>query len=175
MDSSCELLSSLDAASGSVHCCEVPCRALEASASTMRVTVRDVLLGLASVRGLTEKTREAHRWVWVYGGSPCTAVTLTCTVLKDGFETRHNWAALSPSPSEQLTLRTAGSLQGVPPSCCGRRVAVWSGVCSSRPSGFGEAATTRKQPANLAVKGAEESLSILPDYAATVRPSPKRC
>jgi hypothetical protein len=45
-----------------------------------------VLLGLASVRGLTEKTREAHRWVWVYGGSPCTAVTPTCTVLKDGFE-----------------------------------------------------------------------------------------
>ena len=26
------------------------------------------------------------------------------------------------------TLRTAGTLQGVPPSCCGRRVAVWSGV-----------------------------------------------
>jgi hypothetical protein len=26
------------------------------------------------------------------------------------------------------------------PSCSGRRVAVWSGVCSSRPSGFGEAA-----------------------------------
>ena len=40
---------------------------------------------------------------------------------------------------------------------------------------FGEAATTRKQPANLAVEGAEESLSILPDYAPTVRPPPKRC
>ena len=39
----------------------------------------------------------------------------------------------------------------------------------------GEAATTRKQPANLAMEGAEESLSILPDYAATVRPPPKRC
>ena len=32
-----------------------------------------------------------------------------------------------------------------------------------------------KQPANLAVEGAEESLSILLDYAATVRPPPKRC
>jgi hypothetical protein len=38
-------------------------------------------------------------------------------------------------------LRTAGALQGVPPSCCGRRAAVWSGgACSSRPSGFREAA-----------------------------------
>ena len=42
-------------------------------------------------------------------------------------------------------------------------------------SGFGEAATTRKQPANLAVEGAEESLSILPDYKPTVCPPPKRC
>jgi hypothetical protein len=41
-----------------------------------------------------------------------------------------------------------------------------------RPSGFGEAATTRKQPANLAVEGAEEFLSILPDYKPTVRPRP---
>jgi hypothetical protein len=35
--------------------------------------------------------------------------------------------------------------------------------------------TTRKQPANLAVEAAEESLSILPDYTPTVRPPPKRC
>jgi hypothetical protein len=28
MDSSCELLSSVDPASGSVHCCQVPCRTL---------------------------------------------------------------------------------------------------------------------------------------------------
>ena len=81
-------------------------------------------------------------------------------------------AAFSPHPQSRPTLRTAGSLQGVPPSCCGRRVAVWSGACSNGPSGFGEAATTRKQPANLAVEGAEESLSTLPDYAATVRPPP---
>ena len=33
----------------------------------------------------------------------------------------------------------------------------------------------RKQPVNLAVEGAEESLSILPDYTPTVRPPPKRC
>jgi hypothetical protein len=35
--------------------------------------------------------------------------------------------------------------------------------------------TTGKQPANLAVEGAEESLSILPDYTPTVRPPTKRC
>jgi hypothetical protein len=34
--------------------------------------------------------------------------------------------------------------------------------------------TTRKQPANLAVEGAEESLTILPDSTPTVRPPPKR-
>jgi hypothetical protein len=50
----------------------------------------------------------------------------------------------------------------------------WS-VFETDHQGFGEAATTRKQPANLAVEGAEESLSILPDYKPTVRPSPKRC
>ena len=32
--------------------------------------------------------------------------------------------------------------------------------------------TTGKQPANLAVEGAEESLTILPDYTPTVRPRP---
>jgi hypothetical protein len=35
--------------------------------------------------------------------------------------------------------------------------------------------TTCKQPVNLAVEGAEESLSILLDYKPTVRPPPKRC
>jgi hypothetical protein len=38
-----------------------------------------------------------------------------------------------------------------------------------------ESGTTRKQPANLGFEAAEESLSILPDYTATVRPPPKRC
>jgi hypothetical protein len=33
----------------------------------------------------------------------------------------------------------------------------------------------RKQPAELAAEGAEESLLILPDYKPTVRPPPKRC
>jgi hypothetical protein len=37
-----------------------------------------------------------------------------------------------------------------------------------------ESGTTGKQPANLPVEGAEESLSILPDYIPTVRPPPKR-
>jgi hypothetical protein len=34
---------------------------------------------------------------------------------------------------------------------------------------------TGKQLANLAVEGAGESLSIIPDYTPTVRPPPKRC
>jgi hypothetical protein len=37
-----------------------------------------------------------------------------------------------------------------------------------------EQGTTCKQPANLAVESAEESLTILPDYTPTVRPPPKR-
>jgi hypothetical protein len=49
------------------------------------------------------------------------------------------------------------------------------GVAVFEPaSGFGEAATTCKQPVNLKVEGAEESLSTLPDYTPTVRPPPKR-
>jgi hypothetical protein len=63
--SSCELLRSLDAASGSVHCCEVPCRTLR-SISTGG-DVQDVLLGFASLRELTERTRETSRWVRVDG------------------------------------------------------------------------------------------------------------
>jgi hypothetical protein len=58
-------------------------------------------------------------------------------------------------------------------------VVLWM-LCSGveacvRTDRFGEAARTGKQPANLAVEGAEESLSILPDYTLTVRPPPKRC
>jgi hypothetical protein len=34
--------------------------------------------------------------------------------------------------------------------------------------------TRCKQPANLAVEGAEASLTILPDYTPTVRPPPMR-
>jgi hypothetical protein len=142
------------------------------------------LAGVCRLSGdvrLTETAREAHRWVGVvWGGGPCTAVTPTCTVqLRARVGVEHNWGSshdhTDPHPQSRPTLRAAGSLQGVPPSCCGRRVAVWSGACSSRPSGFGEAATTRKQPANLGVEGAEEFLTILPDYKPTVRPPPKRC
>jgi hypothetical protein len=55
--------------------------------------------------------------------------------------------------------------------------AVQRGVCSNRPSVQNhlrqwESGTTCKQPANLAVEGADESLSILSDYTPTVRPPP---
>jgi hypothetical protein len=50
---------------------------------------------------------------------------------------------------------------------------VWRGVFY-RPSVW-RSGTTGKQLANLAVEGAGESLSIIPDYTPTVRPPPKRC
>jgi hypothetical protein len=86
----------------------------------------------------------------------------------------HNWGS-SHTLTLRPTLSTAGSPQGVPPSYSVN--AVWrcrvawvrSGAQRARGSG-----TTRKQPANLAVEGADESLSILPDYTPTVRPPPKR-
>jgi hypothetical protein len=57
-----------------------------------------------------------------------------------------HWGSSHPHPQSRPTLRTAGTLQGVPPSCCGRRVAVWSGHGSNRPSGFGEAARRASSP-----------------------------
>jgi hypothetical protein len=51
---------------------------------------------------------------------------------------------------------------------------VWSGACPIRPPTVGKR-HAHKQPANLAVEGAEESLFIIPDYTPTVRPPPKRC
>jgi hypothetical protein len=98
-----------------------------------------------------------------------TGVPRTCAHKR--CESRINWEALTHT-HPRADPPSAGTLQGVPPLCCGRRVAVLSGVCSNRPSrGSG---TTGKQPANLAVEGAEESLSILSDYTTTVRPPPKR-
>ena len=84
----------------------------------------------------------AHRWEWGCEEAHRALLYLP-PVLPRGCASRvdQNQEKLSRThPRSIPTLRTAGSLQGVPPSCCGRRVAVWSGVCSSRPSGFGEAA-----------------------------------
>jgi hypothetical protein len=104
----------------------------------------------------------------------CTSHLCSQEGCRAGCESR--WGKLrgqlsTHAPSEQTHPQNSRSLQGVPPSCCGRRVAVWSG-CSNRPSsGSG---TTGKQPVSLAVEGAEESLSILHDYPPTVRPPTKR-
>jgi hypothetical protein len=48
------------------------------------------------------------------------------------------------------------------------------GVFETDHQGLEKRHDARKQPLNLAVEGAEESLSILPDYTPTVRPPPKR-
>jgi hypothetical protein len=58
--------------------------------------------------------------------------------------------------------RAVDAVQRCGVGCVRAAIRVWRG-------------TTCKQPANLAVEGAEESLSILPDYSPTVRPPPKRC
>jgi hypothetical protein len=66
MDSSCELLSSLQQAR---HSCEVHCRT---EARTEGCRIRLVLLGVRLPGGvcLTEITREPHRWVWLYWEAP---------------------------------------------------------------------------------------------------------
>jgi hypothetical protein len=78
MDSSCELLSSQGPASGSVHCCLVPCR-------TLRSISRGVVQRRASLRGvrLTDKTQEAYRCVWVHGEARRAAVMSTCIDVHD--------------------------------------------------------------------------------------------
>ena len=69
--SSCELLSSLDPARGSVHSSALPhCEKHQQAPSGL--TFRDVLLGVRLPGGvcLTEITRELHRWVWLYWEAP---------------------------------------------------------------------------------------------------------
>jgi hypothetical protein len=74
--------------------------------------------------------------------------------------------ALSTHFQSSATLRTAGTLQGVPPPCCGRRVAVWRGCALFDRKGFG----TRKQPANLALSPCAPSSTTQLSYVPR-RPS----
>jgi hypothetical protein len=102
--------------------------------------------------------REAHR-----------ALLYLPPVLKRGCEGRvdtRGQALSHTHPQRRPALRTAGTLQGVPPSWFERRVA--GGVCSTGKR-HGQAAC---EPG---VEGAGQSLTILPDYTPTVRPPPKRC
>jgi hypothetical protein len=72
-------------------------------------------------------------------------------------------------PSEQQVPSKVSLRRAVDP-CSGVDWAVFEPTIRVWRSG-----TTCKQPANLTVEGAEESLSILSDYTPTVRPPPKRC
>jgi hypothetical protein len=79
-----------------------------------------------------------------------------------------------PTPSEQTHPQTSSFTPRCPSvvlwtPCSGVEWRVFEPTIRVWRSG-----TTRKQPANLAVEGAEESLSIIPDYTPTVRPPPKR-
>jgi hypothetical protein len=101
-----------------------------------------VLLVFASLRRCSPALREPARRIGGYvcmGGSPCTAVTPTCTdkeEVQTAWDLKHSGAAHHPHPGPARQI--SRSLQGVPPSCCGRRAAVWSGGCSSRPSRAGK-------------------------------------
>ena len=109
----------------------------------------------------------------VLGGSPCTAGTPTCTAHKAAVDLNR----VSNTTGAALTHPHPQSSR-YPPRC--PSVAVWT-PCSGVEWRVFEptirvwrSGTTRKQPVNLAVEAAEESLSILPDYTPTVRPPPKR-
>ena len=91
---------------------------------------------VCSPKVLAQKNRVvgAHRCVWACEEAHHALLCLPPVVTrrKRVREPRcpHNWEAQS-----RPSLRTAGKLQGVPPSWCGRRVAVSSAVCSRRPQG----------------------------------------
>jgi hypothetical protein len=73
-----------------------------------------------------------------------------------------------PPQNSRYTPRCPSVVLWTPCSGCG--------VACVRPTiRVWRSGSTGKQPANLAVEAAEESLSILPDYTPTVRPPPKRC
>jgi hypothetical protein len=92
----------------------------------------------------------------------CTAATLGAASCREAgeFDTR-------VSRLDSRYIHSKVSLRRAVDACSG---VVWR--VSPRPSGNEVAA--RLQPTNLAVEGAEESLSILSDYTPTVRPPPKR-
>jgi hypothetical protein len=105
---------------------------------------------------------------------PCTAVTPTSTGLG-----RPRWIlthlrgshphAQSSEPSDKQVHSKVSLRRAVDAvQRCGAG-------CVRAASRVRRSGTTRKQPANLAVEGAEESLSILPDYTPTARPPPRRC
>jgi hypothetical protein len=82
-------------------------------------------------------------------------------------------ALITPAPSEQTHPHQTSRYTPRCPSvvlwtpCSGVEWRVFEPTIRVWRSG-----TTGKQPANLAVEGAEESLTILPDYTPTVRPRP---
>jgi hypothetical protein len=97
---------------------------------------------------------------------------------------RHNWAAHTTDTREGLWLtptpeQTHPQISRYTPRC--PSVVLWTPCSGVEWRAFEptirvwRSGTTRKQPANLAVEAAEESLCILPDYTPTVRPPPKRC
>jgi hypothetical protein len=157
-------------ASGSVHCCKVPCRTLR---SISKLEIRPVFWGLHCVRkprgtwvdmgvhGKAHRGCGSHLWLARRAG----LLGLTTT----GASHTHPHMchrAHTPNPPQHNRFT---------PRCIS--VVLWtpcSGVewCVSKPALKGSSCRFGKRhdanrPANLAVEGAEERLSILPDYTPT--------
>jgi hypothetical protein len=156
----------------SVHCCEEPCRTLRSISK--HEGYGGVLLGFASLRrcaSFTQSARveEAHRWVGVYGEARrvhcCDSHPCCDRRVDHKLGSSHTLRAANPEQQvhSKLSLRRAvNTVQRVEWRVSEPTIRVW------------RSGTTSTQPANLAVESAEESLTILPDYAPTVRPPPKR-
>jgi hypothetical protein len=93
----------------------------------------------------------------------------------NGVGFRHTWgSSRTHAPSEQTHPQSSRNTPRCPSvvlwtPCSGVAWAVFEPTIRVWRSG-----TTCKQPASLAVEGAEESLPILSDYTPTVRPPPQR-
>jgi hypothetical protein len=131
-------------------------------------------------RALRRSCVAANRWRRVPASMQQSVVRMTtwthrARLLSPWLGFWHTWSSSLTPPSEQ----THPQNSRFTPRCLS--VVLWT-PCSGVGWGVFEpsirvwrSGTKSKQPANLAVEGAEEFLSILPDHAATVRPPPKRC
>jgi hypothetical protein len=144
------------------------------SADTLRPVLSSSLYASVMCTGPPFKTLLAHPWRL---GSlrGCTACRqrerrVGCSV---DTSCEHNWGSShthtqdSPPSDQQVHSK-------VPLRRAVDAVQRWRVGCVRAGRQRRESGTTRKQPANLEVEGAEEFLAILPDYTPTVRPPPKR-
>ena len=103
------LLSSLDPASRFGHCCEVSYWTTRSISKHQGGDVQRRASGLSRNVPLTEKTREAHRWMCMYGEvrrallvTPiCTGAEKEMVLNASGFCPQLGQLSLTPAPSGQ--------------------------------------------------------------------------